>query len=127
MRHPLDFLFLCSANMSRSPTAEYVARRHGFRASSAGTTSHAVRPLNEREIMCARTIVCMEQEHADALLLYVERTLGHVPELAPRMRVWGIKDDYGYCDPPLINECERLLAPFREARRRELETFWTPP
>lgn len=90
------FLFVCTANMLRSPTCEHVARTLGFSADSAGTDPCAVRPLTKEAVERAQEIICMETRHAAivTLLLPLERQEG--------VKVWNIPDNYDYCDPDLI-------------------------
>lgn len=97
------FLFVCSVNMLRSPTAEHVARRMGYIADSAGTDDVAVRPLTKEAIDRAERIVCMEPHHVRKVL-----------ELMPShqwtaVECWDIPDDYDYCDPTLVAIIERRL------------------
>jgi len=59
------WLFVCSANLQRSPTAEYVARKRGFLATSCGTSRRFSEGLvcvqiSEALIDWSTIIVCME-------------------------------------------------------------------
>jgi len=104
------WLFVCSANLIRSPTAEYVARKRGLLADSAGT--HHPRgfseglvcmPLHVALIDWATIIVCMEQEHMKA----VRRYSGAKHAV---LKCWDIEDVYAKAyDPQLITLCERRL------------------
>ena len=90
-----DYLFICSANLYRGPTAEHMARLEGLKADSAGTVITAVRRLSIYDLDRANRIVCMEQEHAEYVM-----QLDH--KAFDRLTIWGIPDDYGYCDPDLM-------------------------
>jgi len=92
---PNDYLFVCSANWLRSPTAEHLARLRGWAADSAGTYPEAVRRLTAEAIQRARRIVCMEPKHADAV-----RQLHWSAD--ERIEVWNIPDRFDYCDPELV-------------------------
>lgn len=95
------YLFVCSANMLRSPTAEHVARSMGFSADSAGAVPEwAVRPLTVEAIQRAEHIVCMERSHADAVLKLV-------PDCV--VQVWNIPDDFDYCSPELVAMIRKRL------------------
>ena len=89
-----DYLFICSANLYRGPTAEHLARSMGLRADSAGTAPIAVRRLSLYDMDRAKRIVCMEREHADVALALDDKAFD-------RITVWGIPDDYVYDDPEL--------------------------
>lgn len=102
------FLFVCSANVARSATAEHLARRGRCISDSVGShPSVAVRRLTVESIRRARLIVCMEQEHADAVMRLA-------PERAKDIIVWGIPDDYHYCEPALIAAIGRRLDPLMD-------------
>lgn len=109
-----NYLFVCSFNWARSPTAEYVARLFGYRADSAGTVfNHAVRPLTRESIERAERIVCMEEEHRVAVVRMV-------PKSHSRVEVWNIPDNYIYNDPELVRIIEHRLsaeALTKDARR----------
>jgi predicted protein tyrosine phosphatase len=120
------WLFVCSANYVRSPTAEYVARRDGLLASSCGAPppegigAHFVCvPLSRRLIGWATIIVCMEQVH-------VQRVMSHPLAGKRKVYCWDLPDDWGRAyDPQLVNICERKLGATLSAweSRRELEAI----
>jgi len=98
-----DFLFVCTVNFLRSPTAEHVARRMGFSADSAGTSQDsAIRPLTVDAIDRAFKIICMEYEHMDEVLKLC-------PDRAADIFVWDIPDNFEYCQPELIAAIEQRL------------------
>ena len=99
------YLFVCSVNMCRSPTAEHVSRLLGYSADSAGTAFHhnPVRPLTVEAIERAEHIVCMEQDHADVVTAMC-------PDAADRVQVWCIPDNYNYCDGKLIDMIRTRLS-----------------
>lgn len=117
-----SYLFVCSANMLRSPTAEHVARSMGYSADSAGSepSYSPIRPLTVEAIDRAENIVCMEQRHADAVLALR-------PEAAGRIQVWNVPDDFDYCHPELMAWIKRCL-PSRtyEPMRSALTQFEEP-
>lgn len=98
------YLFVCSGNKMRSPTAEHVARSLGYFADSAGSRldHDPVRFLTREAIDRARHIICMEQEHAEAVL-------NLQPHCAGRLQVWDIPDVFDYCDPVLIDTIRQRL------------------
>lgn len=100
-----DYLFVCTANYLRSPTAEHVARMAGYAADSAGIDPGcAVRPLTGDAIDRADKIVCMDWQHA-----------ARVHELRPGrtadVQVWNIPDDYNYCADELVAILRSKLPP----------------
>ena len=99
-------LFVCTANLDRSPTAEAVARElfpgtHETR--SAGTSPSAVRPLGDEDMAWAELVVVMEERHRAVIT-------ARWPEAAGRIRVLGIEDRYHRGDPALHYRLERALA-----------------
>jgi predicted protein tyrosine phosphatase len=57
-------LFICTFNMSRSHTAQWLFRRHGrIEALSAGTHHSAVRRIDEELLRWADRVVVMEAHH----------------------------------------------------------------
>jgi len=92
-----DFLFVCTVNMLRSPTAEHVARLAGFSADSAGTDSLSVRVLTQAALDKADRVVCMEEKHRMFILD------NFVVPKDVEIECWFIPDDFDYCDPDLVN------------------------
>lgn len=94
-----NFLFVCSANVLRSPTCEHVARLHGFSADSVGcdTRCNPVRVLTIESMQRAERIVCMEEHHRQTCL-----ALNGGIEGIGKLEVWNIPDIYNYCEPQLI-------------------------
>lgn len=104
-----NFLFVCSVNMLRSPTAEHVARSLGYSADSVGTEiASAIRPITIESINRAEYIICMEMHHCLKVLeLAKDRGKDTV--------VWNIPDDYGYCDPMLVAYLTTYISAFGKA------------
>ena len=64
----MNILFVCSANVDRSPTAEYIyANRQGLEVKSAGTSWYATTPINNDLLHWADVILCMENHHKQVL------------------------------------------------------------
>lgn len=88
-------LFVCSANVDRSPTAEALFRGHpGIAVASAGTLPDAVTPLSDQHIAWADMILVMEEAHRET----IARRFGETGKVA----VLGIPDDYRRGDAALI-------------------------
>lgn len=104
-----QYLFVCTANMLRSPTAEHVARSLGFTADSAGISpEHAVRLLSLESIERAERIVCFEMQHQD-------RILEIAPHRAEDVQLWYVPDRYNYCQQELVSILlKRLEGDLRE-------------
>ena len=89
-------LFVCTANIDRSPTAEdLLGQLNGFEVQSAGTWLHARRRITEELINWADIVFVMERYHKEYLL-----------DLSPvaknKIVVLGIPDIYPRDDPELI-------------------------
>ena len=91
------FLFVCSQNRLRSPTAEQVfADWPGLEVSSAGTNRDAENPLTNDLIEWADTIFVMERTHLNKVRRFRSA-------LGPRRVVClGIPDEYEFMDPALV-------------------------
>lgn len=107
---PDKWLFVCSANYVRSPTAEYVARNRLLLARSCGTHGRysgdfVVTPITREIVEWADVIVCMEQEHVDMLKEY--RGAADATEVY----CWNLPDDWAKpYDPQLVRIIEQKLA-----------------
>lgn len=114
------FLFVCSANVARSATAEHMSRQGHCLADSVGSNpTVAVRRLTVETIARARRIVCMEEEHAQAVLRLA-------PERAKDIIVWNIPDNYHYCEPALMAEIKSRLDPMVEQWHTQRFLFLGP-
>jgi predicted protein tyrosine phosphatase len=95
MKH---FLFVCSQNRLRSPTAEHIfAGYPDIEVSSAGTNNDAENPLTAELVEWADTIFVMERAHRNKLQKRFRPSLG-----ARRVVCLDIPDDYEFMDPELI-------------------------
>jgi predicted protein tyrosine phosphatase len=91
-------LFVCSRNMMRSPTAEAIFYGYeGIEALSAGTAPDAATPVSADLIEWADIVLVMENHHRDKL----RSKFGKLLE-AKRLAVLGIRDEYEYMDPELV-------------------------
>ena len=60
----MKILFVCSANIDRSPTAERIySDRSDLEVKSAGVSSYAMTPISLELIQWADIILCMENKH----------------------------------------------------------------
>ena len=103
---PLCFLFVCSRNQWRSPTAEKLcAGCPGVEARSAGTEPSARVRVNAGHLRWADHVFCMERRH-------VARLRDRFPdELAGKTVIClDISDDYGFMDPGLVELLTTALA-----------------
>jgi predicted protein tyrosine phosphatase len=92
-------LFVCSANVDRSPTAEHIYKNHpGLEVKSAGVGMFANQQVTEDLIQWADIVLCMEDWHEqiirnDYKILISEKIIDYL----------NIDDDYRRMDPELIN------------------------
>ena len=60
----MKILFVCSANVDRSPTAEEIySGRYDMEVKSAGVTDYARTPISLELIQWADIVLCMEKKH----------------------------------------------------------------
>jgi predicted protein tyrosine phosphatase len=95
----VNVLFVCTANVARSPLAaaillELAGPAAPYAARSVGTASWAMRRLTTRDLAWADVVAVMEPRHlADVQGLW--------PEHAAKVRVLGVPDDYDPGEPEL--------------------------
>ncbi|MFM7404932.1 MAG: low molecular weight protein tyrosine phosphatase family protein [Erythrobacter sp.] len=95
MRH---YLFVCSQNRLRSPTAEHIfADVPGIVTASAGTNHDAENPLTDELVDWADVIVVMERQHRNKLQKRHRAALKD-----KRLIVLAIPDEYAFMDPALV-------------------------
>lgn len=98
-------LFVCTANVDRSPTAEWLYRQApGIEARSAGIDADALHPLDDALMAWADTVMVMEQRHADAIR-------SRFPQAGAEIIVLGIEDRYFWKSPELIALLTERIAP----------------
>jgi predicted protein tyrosine phosphatase len=100
-------LFLCSRNRLRSPTAEQVfAAWPLVETDSAGLAADAEMPLSVEQLEWAELIMVMEPVHRRRLLSrHRDRLKGK------RVVVLGIRDEYDFMQPELIELLLRKAGP----------------
>lgn len=108
LERPARWLFICSRNQWRSPTAESLFRKHPHVvARSAGTSPNAVHPVNAQDLKWADVIFVMETKHKQRLLIEFPDATRY-----KAMHVLDIPDDYQRDDPELVRLLEECLAPY---------------
>ena len=101
----MNFLFVCTGNVSRSPAAEGVFRliTSGVHESrSAGISPFCPRPISREDVGWAHVVAVMEDDHRAFI---VERW----PEAARKVRVLEIEDRYRRDVPVLLRLLEEKL------------------
>jgi len=89
-------LFICTANMDRSPTAESLLKqKNGFEVRSAGTWLHARSRIKKELIDWSDTIFVMEKHHKESLL-------NLNPKAEDKIVVLDIPDIYPRNSPELV-------------------------
>lgn len=92
------FLFVCSQNRLRSPTAEQVfSQRSDIEVMSAGTNNDACNPLTAELVEWADFIVVMERTHRNKLQKRFYSALK-----SKRIICLDIPDEYEFMDPGLV-------------------------
>jgi predicted protein tyrosine phosphatase len=98
-------LFVCTANLDRSPAAEAVWRAiagGSHESRSAGTSPTARRPLTAVDLDWADVVAVMEARHHELIA-------GRWPEHVGKVRVLDIPDRFGRDDPALRSALEDRL------------------
>ena len=107
-RRRMNFLFVCSENRLRSPTAEAVFSEYpGIDAIGAGTNADAATPVSGDLIEWANIILVMERSHRNKVSKKFRAQLK-----GKRLVVLEIPDDYDYMDPILIKILKSRVAQY---------------
>lgn len=104
-------LFVCSANVDRSKTAEdHFSAKHtemAFRSSGTNQSicfQEGTNYLNEEDLEWADTIYAMERKHLKAIKSFSKLKLGN------KIKILNIPDHYKYNDTQLIQELESEIS-----------------
>ncbi|MBU3660006.1 MAG: protein tyrosine phosphatase [Flavobacteriales bacterium] len=98
----MNFLFVCSRNKWRSPTAEAIYKnRSGIHAKSAGTEPSARIKLNSKNIEWADIIFVMEKRHKQRILEKFQSV-----SAGKNIIILDIPDEYKFMDNELIEEIQ---------------------
>jgi len=104
-RSPLRFLFICSRNRWRSPTAEHVFSEYqGLECASAGLSADAENPVTPDLLEWAEVIFVMEKKHRAKLTAEFQRHLGRA-----RIVCLDIPDKFRFMDPALVELLKRKM------------------
>ncbi len=99
-------LFVCSANVDRSPTAENTFKdMPDLDVKSAGASSGAMNPVRAELIDWADEIDVMETKHKGALI-------AKVPSCQSKITVLDIPDIYHRGDPELARLLKKKMQPY---------------
>lgn len=105
------YLFVCSQNRLRSPTAEQIfSGWPGIEVDSAGTNNDAENPLTAELVSWADVIVVMEKTHRNKLQRKFRSALS-----GQRVICLDIPDDYEFMDPALVNLIKAKMLRFLPA------------
>jgi predicted protein tyrosine phosphatase len=100
------YLFICSQNKLRSPTAEQIfSVRTDIEVSSAGTNNDAENPIDAEQVEWADVIVAMEKQHRNKM----QQRFGAALK-SKRIIVLDIPDDYQFMEAALIRLLEMKMA-----------------
>lgn len=93
------YLFVCSQNKLRSPTAEQIfSDWPGIEVDSAGTNHDAENPLTPELVRWADVVVVMEKTHRSKLQRKFRSVLS-----GQRVICLNIPDNYNFMEPALID------------------------
>ena len=100
------FLFVCSGNTDRSPTAEELVNKvKGVEVKSAGTSLSARTNISKELTDWADYILAMEKYHREYIV-------NRWPESENKIRVLNIKDRYARNSPELIKLLKKKISKF---------------
>ena len=106
------FLFVCSQNRLRSPTAEQIFSVRGdIEVASAGTNNDVDNPLTTDLIEWADFIFVMERSHRNKLQKRFREALK-----GKRLVCLDIPDEYEFMDPNLVRLLENRMARYLPMR-----------
>jgi predicted protein tyrosine phosphatase len=110
-------LFVCTANIDRSPTAEALLKNiGGFEVQSAGIWFNARKRISENLIDWADVIFAMEDQHKEAIL-------NLKPDAENKVIVLKIPDIYQRNDPELIEILKAKLSEYLKIKWEEKDHF----
>ena len=90
-------LFVCSANIDRSPTAERIYANHPeLEVKSAGTSRFAQKPVSAELVSWADVILCMENGHQQFIKNEYPDIITH-----KKIDALHVPDNYSYMEPAL--------------------------
>jgi predicted protein tyrosine phosphatase len=107
-------LFVCTANLQRSPTAKDLFQNWNgvWQTESAGTMPFVGRnPLTQQLVDWADLIIVMEPRHA-------EHIQTHFKTNPDKIRLLNIPDRYFRNDPELVQELKKKTIPILETWKR---------
>ena len=100
-----NYLFVCSQNRLRSPTAEHIfADVPGVSTLSAGTNRDAEVPLSDELVEWADLIFVMERPHRNKIQKKFRKALKD-----QRVIVLDIPDEFEFMDPSLVRLLEAKM------------------
>jgi predicted protein tyrosine phosphatase len=107
----MRLLFVCTANICRSPTGEDVYKdQPGFEARSAGTDEDYVTvPISKELIEWADVVFCMEPHHS-------RKVLKLNPKAKDKVAILNIPDIYYRGHPELVKTIEHRVSKFLQTR-----------
>jgi predicted protein tyrosine phosphatase len=114
----MKILFICSANIDRSPTAEKTIRESypDIETKSAGVSRGARVPVSEEHIEWTDVVLCMENYHKRKL----QEMFSNILE-GKELSYLNIPDYYHYMEPDLIRiikeRFDRWLSEYQEKER----------
>ncbi|MBC7890516.1 MAG: protein tyrosine phosphatase [Ferruginibacter sp.] len=102
----MNILFVCSKNLSRSPTAEMIYKDHDdINVKSAGTEPSAENKLTAENISWSDLIFVMEKKHEQTILENFP-----IETKQKQIIVLDIGDEYKYMDDELIDKVKAKVS-----------------
>lgn len=105
----MNLLFVCTAHMNRSVTAEGLFKKSKkYRAKSAGIGFLCDVKVDEHLVKWADVVFVMNEKEEGQRSFLLEK-FKSVPGIKQKIKVLGIRDDYPRGDPALVKGLKRKL------------------
>jgi predicted protein tyrosine phosphatase len=109
MKKKKHVLFVCTANVHRSPTAELMFSEHpDYEVRSAGTSMLAKMPVTLELVQWADVIFVMDEKH-EGQKSYLLRNFPMVAGLADKIIVLNIQDRYIFGSEELVRVIDKKM------------------
>jgi len=113
----MNILFVCSKNLSRSPTAEMIYKDYpDVSVKSAGMEPSAGTELTGEQITWADTIFVMEEQHQQGMLAKFPAETAH-----KAIVILDIPDEYKFMDAALVEKIKTKVSQYIHVEPRSTQ------